>query len=219
MGAILLAMTIGGSLVAAVLFAVSVRSGKTWLRNFVLGGVVVWYSFYAIAFLLSSIFSEERTLARNEPKAFCGFYLDCHIHTAVSNVKKTKALGGRAANGDFYIVGIRVFSDAKREPLRLISPEARIVDAQNREFTRDREAEKFLGEQPEFDRQIAPGESFTKEIVFDVPADAVNPRLDLNDAVGIDRYIEAVLVGDEDSLWHKRSYFGLAEQSQTASVK
>lgn len=219
MGAILLAMTIGGSIIAAILLAISVWKDKSWLLNFVLGGVVVWYSFYIIIFLISSVFSEEKTLALNEPKEFCGFYLDCHMHTAVTDVRKAKTLGDRTANGEFYIVKVKVFSNAKRESLQLIETEAKVVDEQKREFRRDLEAEKFLGAQPEFEKPIAPTESFAKEIVFDVPADARNPRLDLKDGYGIDRVIEAILVDDEDSLFHKRQFFGLAQQTRIAGVK
>jgi hypothetical protein len=219
MGAILLLMTIGGTILAAILLAISAWTKKSWLKHFVLGGVTVWFSFYIIIFLMGSIFSVEKTLVLNEPKAFCGFYFDCHLHTAVTNVRKTGTLGDNMANGEFYIVKVKVSSDAKRESLRLIGTEAKIVDEQKREFRRDREAEKFLGEQPEFEKMIAPTESFTKEIVFDIPADAKNPRLDLKDGDGIDNYIEAVLVDDEDSFWHKRNYFKLEEQPQAVSVK
>jgi len=219
MGAILLLMTIGGSIIAAILLAISIVKSKSWLRNFVFGGVAVWYGFYLIVFALSSVFSEEKTLALNEPKAFCGFYLDCHMQTAVADVRKTKTLGDRQANGEFYIVKVKVFSDAKRATLNLIDTQAKVVEDQRREYTRDAEAEKILGAQPAFEKPIAPDESFTKEIVFDLPADAQNPRLDLSEGYGVDRYIEAVLIGDEDSLWHKRQFFGLAEQSQVAGVK
>jgi hypothetical protein len=218
MGVILLLMTIGGSVIAAILLVVSFLKGINWLRTFVLGGVAVWYSFYIIIFLTSSIFSEEKTLALNEPKSYCGFYFDCHLHTAVTEVRRAKTLGDKTANGEFYIVKVKVFSDARREPLRLISTEAKIIDAQKREYGRDMEAEKFLGEQPEFEKQIAPTETFAKEIVFDIPADARNPRLDLKDGYGIDNYIEAVLVGDEDSFFHKRQLFSLENTATTANL-
>lgn len=219
MGVILLLMTIGGTLAAAVLFAFAGWTRRAWLKNFVLGGVAVWYGFYLIAFTLSSVFSEEKTLALNEPKEFCGFYFDCHLHTAVDGVRRAKTLGDRTAAGEFYIVKVRVFSNAKREPLHLVAAEARIVDERKREFARDAEAEKFLGEQPAFEKTVGPAESFTREIVFDVPADARNPRLDLRDGYGIDRVIEAVLVGDEDSLGHKRQFFALDGQPETVGMR
>ncbi len=63
-------------------------------------------------------------------------------------------------------------------------------------------------------------ESFEKEIVFDLPLDTKkNPRLDIREGSGIDHAIEAILVGDEDSLLHKRYYFSIFGQSQTAALK
>lgn len=216
MGVVMLTMTIGGLILAAILMIAAFWTHKNWLKSFVLGGIVTWLAGYAILLFVGSFFSVEKTLALNEPKEFCGFYFDCHMHTAVTDVQKAKTIGDRTANGEFYIVKVKVFSDAKREPLRLVSTAAEAIDAQKREFTRDIEAEKLLGEQPEFEKTIAPNESFTKEIVFDVPADAKNLRLDLKDGYGIDNYLEAVLIGDEDSVGHKRNYFQIEPVAQTA---
>ena len=119
MGVILLAMTIGGFVVAAILLVVSYFAKLNWLRTFVLGGVTVWILGYVILLFVASIFSEERTLGLNEPKEFCGFYLDCHLHTAVTDVRKTKTIGDKTANGEFYIVKVKVFSDAKNPAIAL----------------------------------------------------------------------------------------------------
>lgn len=219
MGVILLAMTIGGLFVAGILLIIAFWKKIDWLKTFVLGGVTVWFVFYVIIFFVSSIFSEEKTLSLNEPKEFCGFYLDCHMHTAVTDVRKTKTIGDKTANGEFYIVKVKVFSDAKKATLGLLTVDAKVIDNQKREFQRDAAAEANLGEQPPFDKQISPVESFEKEIVFDLPADTQNPRLDIREGYRIDHALEAILVGDEDSLLHKRNYFKLEEQLQTASVK
>ena len=215
---LLMLMTIGGVVAAGVLLAVSLATGKTWLRNFVLGGVAVWLVFYGLMLFGFSLSSEEKILALNEPKEYCGFYLDCHMHTAVTDVQKTKAIGSKTAKGEFYIVKVKVFSDAKREPLQLVATEAKVLDAQNNSYWRDVDAESALGSQPDFETTIAPAENFTKSIVFDLPAGIKQPRLDIRDGYGIDTAIESVLVGDEDSVFHKRNYFELKEQSQTARV-
>ncbi len=216
MGAILLMMTIGGLIAAAILLAISFWTKKAWLTNFVLGGVSVWFIFYAIIFFISSIFSEEKTLALNEPKEFCGFYIDCHMHTAVSDVQKTKNFGGKTAIGEFYIVKIKVSSDAKQVPLNLITPNFEVVDADGNRFQRDASLEK---PEPNWEQKVPAGGSFEKEVVFDLPTEIKNPRLDVREGYGIDHAIEAILVGDEDSFLHKRLYFKLEEQPQTASVK
>lgn len=214
MGVVLMLMTIGGLICAAILLVISYFTKKIWLRTFVLGGVFVWFVSYTLLLLVSSIFSEEKTLSFNQPKEFCGFYFDCHMHAAVTGVRKTKTLGDRTANGDFYIVKVNVSSDAKQATLGLITVDAHVVDDQNREFKRDVQAETQLGEQPPFDRKILPVESFEKEIVFDLSADIKNPRLDIREGYGIDHIIEAVLVGDEDSILHKRNYFKLETNEQ-----
>ena len=71
------------------------------------------------------------------------------------------------------------------------------------------QAETELAPQPEFERQITPSETFEKQIVFDLPVDVQNPRLDMREGYGVDHWIEAVLINDEDSIFHKRNYFAL----------
>lgn len=219
MGVLLMLMTIGGLVVAATFFLVSLIAKKTWLTKFVLGGLAVWFVFYGLMLIGFSLTSKEKTLALKEPKAFCGFYLDCHMHTAVAGVRTAKTLGDRTANGQFYIVKVEVSSNAVKATLGLTDLGANVIDAAGHHHHRDREAEAQLPPQPAFEKLIGPEESFEKEIVFDLPADVQNPRLDLREGFGIDHMLETVLVGDEDSVLHKRTYFKLSEQNETAGVK
>lgn len=206
MGVILLAMTVGGLIIAAILLTISHFLRLSWLKTFVLGGVTVWLTGYAILLLLGSIFSEERTLDWNEPKEFCGFYLDCHMHAAVSNVKKTKTYKDAVADGEFYVVKVKVSSDAKRATLNLITPQFHVTDDAGKIYE---PVENPVIPRPPFDDKVSAGESFEKEIVFDLPPDVENPRLDIKEGYGIDHAIETFLIGDEDSLFHKRIRFNL----------
>lgn len=212
-------MTIGGLIAAGVLFGISHAMKKDWLRHFVLGGVTVWLIFYGVMLFGSSLLSKEKTLALNEPKKFCGFYLDCHMQTAVAGVKRAKTIGDKTAKGEFYIVNVQVFSDAVREPLQLTDVRATILDQAGNVYRRNLAGEEALGTaQPSFETRIGPEESFTKEIVFDLPADVKEPRLDIREGFIVDAFVEAALIGDEDSILHKRNFFKLEEQKQTASV-
>ncbi|MGQ0542064.1 MAG: hypothetical protein ACT4O9_09480 [Blastocatellia bacterium] len=101
----------------------------------------------------------------------------------------------------------------------LTTVDTHVVDRENRAYTRDTEAESQLPPQPQFEMQIGPEESFEKEIVFDLPVGVKNPRLDTGEGYGIDRAIEANLIGDKDSIFHKRNYFKLEKQNQFAGVK
>jgi len=221
MGILLMLMTVGGLIVAAVLLIGSLITKKTWLTKFTLGGVAVWFVFYAVMLLGFSLTSKERTveIGDTDGKAFCGFYLDCHMHAMVTGVRKAKSIGAQTASGEYYIVKVKVFSNAKQATLGLLTVDAHVVDAAGRKYTRDQGAEATLSPQPDFDRRIAPTESFEKEIVFDLPVGVNKPRLDLREGFGIESMLEAVLIGDEDSILHRRTYFELSEQNETAGVK
>ena len=125
----------------------------------------------------------------------------------------------RTANGQFYIVKVKVFNDARRATLGLLTVDAKVIDEVANPYQRDQQAESQLPPQPPLEQKIPPVGSFEKEIVFDLPINVRDPRLDIREGYGIDHVIEAVLVDDEDSIMHKRKLFGLQEQSETAVVK
>ena len=139
MGVILILMTICGLVIAAILLIFARATKKSWLETFVLGGIATWMSGYIILLFIGSFFSVERTLAFNEPKQYCGFYLDCHMHTAVTHTRTERTIGNRTANGIFYVVNVKVFSDAKNPniALHLIEPKARVVLANGDKIERD----------------------------------------------------------------------------------
>ena len=211
MGVLLMLMTIGGLVVAAILFGVAWLHESAWLKKFVVGGVAIWFAFYLAMLIGTSLLSTERTIAVGDTdgKAFCGFYLDCHLHTAVLSVTRAKTIGNKNASGEFYVVTVKIFSDARAATLGLLTVDAHVVDAGGKIYSRDIDAEDLLPPQPDFEEKIGPDESFEKLIVFDMPADAADPRLDIREGYGIDHVIEAVLIGDEDSMFHARNYFAL----------
>lgn len=221
MGVLLMLMTIGGLVVAAVLMAIALISKKTWLRNFIFGGVAVWFVFYAVMLVGFSFASTETTLEMNEAKQYCGFYLDCHMHTAVTDVRTAKQIGDQTAKGTFYIAKVKVFSDAKNPNIafRLLEPKVELIDGIGRVYTRNPDAENQLPTaQVQLGRDIRGKETIGKEIVFDVTEPVDGLKLLLTEGYGIDKYVEAVLIGDEDSICHKRTYFKISEQKETAGL-
>ena len=211
MGALLMLMTIGGLVVAAILFGVAWLHESAWLKKFVVGGVAIWFAFYLAMLIGTSLLSTERTIAVGDTdgKAFCGFYLDCHLHTAVLNVTRAKTIGNKNASGEFYVVTVKIFSDARAATLGLLTVDAHVVDAGGKIYSRDIDSEGELSPQPDFEEKIGPGESFEKQIVFDLPANVTDPRLDMREGYGVDHVIEYFLIGDEDSMFHARNYFAL----------
>jgi hypothetical protein len=216
MGLLMMVLTIGGLGLALAGLIIARLFEQVWLSQFVLGAMAVWLVFYTTMLLGVSLASREKTLELNEAKEFCGFYTDCHLHASVSSVRTAKQFGDKTANGVFYIVKVKIFSDARRAELGLLDPQLEVVDERKRifepiEFSND--SENF------FEQKVPAGGSFEGEVVFDLPGDMQNPRLDISEGIGIDKVIEAVLIGDEDSIFHQRTRFKLAEQTQTIGVK
>jgi hypothetical protein len=217
MGVLLILMTIGVLVVAAILFGIAWLHDSSWLKKFVLGSVAIWFAFYIAMLLGTSLMSKERLIAVGDTdgKAFCGFYLDCHLHAAVMDVTRRKTIGNKTANGEFYIVRVRIFSDAKNPSIafRLIQPNAQIVMPDGSELSRDLDAEALLPTADvSLDEQIKGRQTLEKEIVFDVDQPSRDLKLLITEGYGIDKWIERFLIGDEDSIFHARQYFALTSK-------
>ena len=214
-------MTIAGLITAFILLVVSFWTRQPWLKYFVLGGLSVWFTAYAILLLTASVFSQEKVLGLNEPKEFCGFYFDCHLRASVSGVRTAKEIGDAKAQSLFYIVKVRISSDAKRESLQLTDPDFEVLDDGGRIYTRISAAEENVeSAKVPFDQKVPAGGSFEKEIVFDITEPAAQDlKLSITDTHGIDQLIEAVLIDDEDSIGHKRTFLKLNVPRQTANLR
>lgn len=193
--------------------------------KFVFGASVIWVAIYVLILLDVSLTGKEKVLGLNEPKEFCGFYLDCHLHAEIENVRAAKIIGNRTAQGIFYIVKVKIFNDARRATLHLIETKAEIFGGDGRIYSRQTDAERELGESaaPDFNRKVLPQESFEKEIVFDIAEpNAPDLKLSVTEGYGIDKVIEAFLIGDEDSLFHQPTLFRIEPQtgnwSQTGRI-
>lgn len=222
MGVLLMLMTIGGLVVAGILLIASLITKKAWLAKFTLGGVAVWFVFYTVMLLGFSLRSKEQVLGLNEAKEYCGFYLDCHMHSEVTSIRTAKTVGDRTAQGTFYIVGVRLFSDAKNPNItfRLLDPNAKVMVTVDSAIDRDLAAEAALPTAAvDLGGDIKGRQTIDKEIVFDIPNDLRDPKLDITEGYGIDNTIEAGLVDDEDSIRHARTYFALTPQTQLAGVE
>ena len=206
---LLMMITISGAGLAIISLSIAVWTKQVWLSKFVLGAVAIWLVFYTTTLLGVSLASSEKKLALHEPKAFCGFYLDCHLHANVSDVRTAKQIGENTAQGVFYIVKVKISSDARRAAIGLHDPQFEVVDDRRNSY---QPIEDFTVAGNPFERTLPAGGSFEGVVVFDLPADIENPRLDVAEGAGIDKVIESVLIGDEDSILHKRVRFNL-EQS------
>ena len=159
-----------------------------------LGGVAA----YIVLVLVASLTSGNRVLAVGEEKHICE--IDCHLAYSVA-AAKAESLGGGLRR---HVVTVKVrFDEATISPRRsrtaTLTPNSRyvaLVDVHGRQYR---------GSTDGLRRALAPGESYTTDITFDVPADAEDLRLVLRNADPETH----VLIGHENSILHAKTTFRL----------
>lgn len=212
-GVLLLVLLVGGLVGGEVLARLLPRWGHAGAPRTVRIIMLIGAAAYCGALLTASFTSRERVLAKGETLRFCGFYLDCHLGVAVESVDQRSSIGGRSADGVFHVVRVRVSSDARQATLHLGRPELRVRDAEGNTYARAIEAERSLasamGDTLPLVRPVTAGGSYDVMVVFDLPAGIREPRLHVADAAGVDRVLEAILIGDDDSLFHAPTTFAL----------
>ena len=202
LGILMILVTLGLAVLATVaLVQARLKQRPAPWRTVTLGGAA-WATLYVAMLLSASLTSREGLLGLNEDKKFCGFYIDCHMQVAVTRVDTARQLGTLQANGLLHVVTLRVSSDARAVPLRLLDPYFVLRDARGRRYLPVHAAGR-----DSLSRFVGPGESFTTTVAFDVPQDAQALRLDVTMGIWADRLIELFLIGDEDSFLHEGTGF------------
>ena len=157
---------------------------------------------YLAALVGLSAFSRERVLDPGEEKYFCE--VDCHLAYSVVAVQSA---GTRQA------VTLRVrFDEDTIAPWRprgfLLAPNSRlvrVVGAEGRAYAPEGEAGRdALRAQP-----LRPGESDLARLVFELPPGVKDARLSITEAAWPTR----LLLGHENSLFHRKVSFGLSSPS------
>lgn len=145
--------------------------------------------------------SHDRALALGQEKYFCE--IDCHLAYAVVDVKSHM----RGESKD-YVVTLRTRFDEttisaqrpKDAPLVPSPREVRVIDSLGRAYEPGSTAGASLM------TPLRPGESYNTEMEFRIPKDASSLRLLIQT---IPAWPDRVLIGDENSWLHKKTYFAL----------
>ena len=146
-----------------------------------------------------SMASRDTVLRAGEEKYFCE--IDCHLAYSVVGVSQEKQIsteqGMRTGAGVFYVLKVKTRFDEKtiapwrgNAPLSPSPRELKLVDDQGHEYRPVAQTGSGLaaapGEAP-LRAALRPGESYTTELVFEVPADIHGSRLLLELVGGVAR--------------------------------
>jgi hypothetical protein len=162
-----------------------------------------------------SFASSEEVLPAGGWKYFCE--IDCHIAYSVAGVQTTAALGPEmqqvSAHGEFVVVRVKTWFDERsisahrgNGPLTPNGRKIFLVDEAGQRFAPSPEGQTFLARltnnSTPLTQSLRPGESYTTDLVFDVPRDAHKLRLLITE----DDPETRLVIGHENSLLHKKIY-------------
>jgi hypothetical protein len=205
--------TLGLTVMLLIATLVLLFRRRAWARYTLLATLILLAG-YAAALGAFSWASYDRTAKRGEEKFFCA--LDCHIAYSVQNVERVKAIGDATSQGEFVVVTLRSHFDERTiAPWRgngaLVPdpPKLDLVDGSGRDVpnspTGQKAWEKATAKSHSLSDPLRPGESYETTWVFEVPTDVQSLRL----YAGWHGFPEYLLIGDEASPGHGKTYFAL----------
>jgi len=216
---LLLLIAAGG--IIALLFAASVFAA--YRRQFSLARRLSWgggavAAVYVAGLAATNLSASPRVLPPGQDLRFCGFYLDCHLAAAVEDTRVVDSLGlppfQATPGGAFWVVTVRISSNARRAVLQLGDPQVFVVDARGQRYPPSAlgaAALRALGvSAPGLDQPVAAGGAYTTSLIFDLPRNAGPFVLHIKDGWVLDRVIESLLFGDDDGWLRPHPAFALS---------
>jgi hypothetical protein len=194
--------------VAALVLIQSLVVRRTRRAKISLIAMLIIAAAYLAALLIFSLASHEVVLARGEEKHFCE--IDCHLAYSIVDTRQSKTLATAPnqtpTRGVYAVVTIKTrFDETTISPRRgnaLLYPNSRalmLIDEQGNRYGPSSQSGTPLT------NPLRPGESYTTDLVFDLPADVKRATLLINEG----DWITHLIIGHENSPLHKKTEFQL----------
>lgn len=199
---LILSVLIVLTIVLGLLVSLAARRRALARRLFI--GLAIYIGGYAMLLVGAALLSPQQVLGMHQPRCFDDW---C---ASVERVKQQPAIGSVQANGAFFLVTIRVTNRARRISQRARDVGIYLLDSLGKRYNPSLEGQRALDEAglagSPLDSQLDAGGAFTHTAVFDVPAGTEQLGLVISHGA----FPDAIVIGDEQSLFHKPTVVRLA---------
>lgn len=190
-----------GTLLAVCALLAAAFVGKRKIAQLTLSIMAFGALAYLVLLLGFSLISHDHLLAQGQEKYFCE--IDCHLAYSVIDIKQQPN-----GTNTRYIVTLKTrFDETTISPSRPrnapLVPSPRTVDLMDSTGIRYLPAETAG---TPLSTSLIPNSSYTTELNFNVPASAKGLRLLITTTP---EWPDRVVIGDENSWLHKKTYFAL----------
>lgn len=205
-GALALLGTGGLLFVGALALIYFLARRKAGGAKIIFAAMVITSAAYVGAMLVFSFTSHETLLARGQEKHFCE--LDCHLAYSIVNTQQVKSIATApnqlTAQGQFTVVTLKTrFDETTIGPSRgngQLYPNSRaltLVDDRGNRYGPVAQLNTPLA------TPLRPGESYTTDLVFDLPPNSKPTVLLMNEG----EWLTHLVIGHENSPLHKQTKF------------
>jgi hypothetical protein len=168
-------------------------------------GLVSYAGLYAILLVGFSLFSPQRVMEMHQVRCYDDW---C---AAVEQVTQAPAIGSVQAHGSFYLVTVKVTSQAKRISQRALDAAIYLLDGSGVRYDPSSEGQLALqaagqAGQP-LNSLVDAGGSFTYTAAFDLPPSASQVGLVMSHGA----FPGNIIIGDDESFLHKPTIVRLSE--------
>lgn len=187
------------------------KAGKLFKR---LGyGIVV----YGSVLVAVSLTSRPTLLAMGEKMRFDEWCISAERATQMPTIGESAM--AIDADGVFWLVTVKVSSEAKRRAQRATDAAVWLIDSQSVRYYPSAEGESVLdaiaGSGPELSTMLAPGGSFERTVVFDVPKDSADLKLGVTHGF----FPGVLIIGDAQSFLHAPRLIKLTSSMRDGYLK
>ena len=201
--------------ICVLVAAIAMISKSARIQKLAAAGAALTGLGYVALLFAVALASSDTTLPPGNSKYFCE--ADCHIAYSIESVMEASTLGPETkpitAQGRFAIVRLKTwFDEHSIAPFRgnyPLTPNPRVVklvDDRGRYYlARPQIAVELRQTSAPLNQPLRPGESYSTAFVFDLPANARNPRLLIADTDPASR----LLIDHENGLLQGKIYLSL----------
>lgn len=215
LGTLLFLVSVVGALGVLIALVYGVFSRQSRLIRVLLISGSVWLVVYSVLLVVASLLTPQQVLESHQERCFdemCFSVLQATTQSTVGNGEQTQT-----AQGQFYVVTVQLRNASQRTAQKPDHPAFFLDDGQGRHFPPSQAAQQTLGQQPIWDARLQPGETQSRTLVFDAPANllqqSAQPRLGIAEG----SWPTPLIIGDENSPWHQVTVIQLEFESKVLS--
>jgi hypothetical protein len=201
LGTLLFLASIVGALGVVIGLLYGIFTRRRRLVRVLLISSAVWLLVYSALLVITSLLTPQQVLGADRERCFdemCFSVLQATTQSSVGAGEQTQS-----AHGLHYVVTVQLRNASQRTAQKPDHPAFFLDDGQGHRYLLSQAAQQAVGQQPTWDARLQPGETQSRTLVFDAPANLLQqspqPRLGITEG----SWPTPLIIGDENSPWHQ----------------